>query len=201
MESMTLDSILVKNVLLKKGENYVLVKVAREITSQASGGGFSFSFVAQLNPWGFAMRILPEGQASTVSGIVTDETGTLLANTNVHLGKNGDVVIETQTSSQGNYKFVLYPTAGIYDLAAEIGTLGVWKLGIKVNKGQNYNFDLISTLAFFSAEANATGGLDNLHGWPSASLINEAHSHGTDVVLCVTLFSNSSTLFVCVTYP
>ena len=57
---------------------------------------------------------------------------------------------------------------------------------------QNYNFDLISTLAFFSAEANATGELDNLHGWPSASLINEAHSHGTDVVLCVTLFSNSS---------
>ena len=57
---------------------------------------------------------------------------------------------------------------------------------------QNYNFDLISTLAFFSAEANATGGLDNLHEWPSTGLINEAHAHGTNVVLCVTLFSNSN---------
>jgi len=55
----------------------------------------------------------------------------------------------------------------------------------------NYNFDLISTLAYFSAEATATGELENLHGWPVSSLINEAHAHGTAVVLCVTLFSNS----------
>ena len=55
----------------------------------------------------------------------------------------------------------------------------------------NYNFDLISTLAYFSAEATATGELENLHGWPVTSLINEAHAHGTEVVLCVTLFSNS----------
>ena len=55
----------------------------------------------------------------------------------------------------------------------------------------NYNFDLISTLAYFSAEATATGELENLHGWPVTSLINEAHAHGTAVVLCVTLFSNS----------
>ena len=40
----------------------------------------------------------------------------------------------------------------------------------------NYNFDLISTLAYFSAEVTATGGLSNLHGWPVASLINEAHA-------------------------
>ena len=55
----------------------------------------------------------------------------------------------------------------------------------------NYNFDLISTLAYFSAEVTATGGLSNLHGWPVASLINEAHAHGTKVVLCATLFSSS----------
>ena len=55
----------------------------------------------------------------------------------------------------------------------------------------NYNFDLISTLAYFSAEATGTGDLENLHGWPVTSLINEAHDHGTEVVLCVTLFSNS----------
>ena len=56
---------------------------------------------------------------------------------------------------------------------------------------QNYNFDLISTLAYFSAEVNPNGTLDDLHGWPVASLINEAHAHGTNVVLCATLFSNS----------
>jgi spore germination protein YaaH len=56
---------------------------------------------------------------------------------------------------------------------------------------QNYNFDLISTLAYFSAEANTNGSLGNLHGWPITGLINEAHDHGTNVVLCVTLFSSS----------
>ena len=55
----------------------------------------------------------------------------------------------------------------------------------------NYNFDIISTLAYFSAEATATGELVDLHGWPVNSLINEAHVHGVEVVLCVTLFSNS----------
>ena len=55
----------------------------------------------------------------------------------------------------------------------------------------NYNFDLISTLAYFSAEATETGNLENLHGWPVASLINEAHSHGVKVVLCATLFNSN----------
>ena len=55
----------------------------------------------------------------------------------------------------------------------------------------NYNFDLITTLAFFSAEVNANGSLGDIHGWPITDLINEAHAHGTDVVLCATLFSSS----------
>jgi len=53
----------------------------------------------------------------------------------------------------------------------------------------NYNFNLISTLAYFSAEITPTGGIEDLHGWPVTSLINEAHSHGTKVVLCATLFN------------
>jgi spore germination protein YaaH len=55
----------------------------------------------------------------------------------------------------------------------------------------SYNFSLISTLAYFSAEVTSTGGLSDLHGWPVASLINEAHEHGTKVVLCATLFNSS----------
>ena len=54
---------------------------------------------------------------------------------------------------------------------------------------ENYDFDLISTLAYFSAEINPDGTLSDIHGWPVASLINEAHAHGTDVVLCATLFN------------
>ena len=56
---------------------------------------------------------------------------------------------------------------------------------------QNYNYNLISTIAYFSAEATPTGGLSNLHGWPVTGLINTAHTNGVDVVLCVTLFNNS----------
>jgi len=55
---------------------------------------------------------------------------------------------------------------------------------------QNYNYNLISTISYFSAEATATGGLSDLHGWPVVGLINLAHSYGVDVVLCVTLFNN-----------
>jgi spore germination protein YaaH len=53
----------------------------------------------------------------------------------------------------------------------------------------NYNFDLLSTIAYFSAEANSVGELTNLHGWPATDLINKAHSNGVEVVLAVTLFN------------
>ena len=55
---------------------------------------------------------------------------------------------------------------------------------------QNYNYNLISTISYFSVEATATGDLSDLHGWPVVGLINLAHSYGVDVVLCVTLFNN-----------
>ena len=55
---------------------------------------------------------------------------------------------------------------------------------------QNYNYNLISTIAYFSAEATAQGNLSNLHGWPVTGLINLAHTNGVNVVLCVTLFDN-----------
>ncbi len=56
---------------------------------------------------------------------------------------------------------------------------------------QNYNYNLLTTIAYFSAEATATGGLSNLHGWPVSGLINMAHSNGVDVVLVVTLFNST----------
>ena len=58
-------------------------------------------------------------------------------------------------------------------------------------KWQYYNYDLLSTIAYFSAEANERGDLIDLHGWPATDLINKAHEHGVEVVLTVTLFSKT----------
>ena len=54
-------------------------------------------------------------------------------------------------------------------------------------KWQNYNFEYLSTIAYFSAEANENGELIDLHGWPATDLINKAHDNGVEVVLTVTL--------------
>ena len=58
-------------------------------------------------------------------------------------------------------------------------------------KWQSYNYDLLTTIAYFSAETNSTGDLTNLHGWPATDLINKAHMNGVEVVLTVTLFDRS----------
>ena len=58
-------------------------------------------------------------------------------------------------------------------------------------KWQNYNFEYLSTIAYFSAEANENGELIDLHGWPATDLINKAHDNGVEVVLTVTLFSKN----------
>ncbi|MBC8346435.1 MAG: T9SS type A sorting domain-containing protein [Candidatus Marinimicrobia bacterium] len=58
-------------------------------------------------------------------------------------------------------------------------------------KWQNYKFDLLSTIAYFSAEANGSGELTDLHGWPATDLINKAHENGVEVVLTVTIFNKT----------
>ena len=58
-------------------------------------------------------------------------------------------------------------------------------------KWQNYNFELLSTIAYFSAESDENGELIDLHGWPATDLINKAHDNGVEVVLTVTLFSKT----------
>ena len=54
---------------------------------------------------------------------------------------------------------------------------------------QNYNYNLLSTIAYFGVAVNGNGQITDYHGWPVTSLINEAHSHGVEVVLAVILFS------------
>jgi spore germination protein YaaH len=56
----------------------------------------------------------------------------------------------------------------------------------------NLQWDLLTILAYFSADATSAGSLSNLHGWPSSAPIAEAHAHGVKVVLTVTLFGSDS---------
>ncbi len=64
------------------------------------------------------------------------------------------------------------------------------------------DYNLVTTIAYFSGEVQSDGSISTTHGWPrypgdpSASayvvnMINMAHSHGVRVVLCLTNFSGS----------
>ena len=60
----------------------------------------------------------------------------------------------------------------------------------------NYDWDLLSDLSFFSYEVDpATGNANSTHGWATAPVIDIAKSNGVRVNLCVTLFSGHSTFF------
>ena len=56
----------------------------------------------------------------------------------------------------------------------------------------DYDYSLLSTIAYFGAEANSTGDIDNWHSWPPNNLISTAHSAGVEVVLTVTLFNSNA---------
>ncbi|PLW92494.1 MAG: hypothetical protein C0592_10600 [Marinilabiliales bacterium] len=56
---------------------------------------------------------------------------------------------------------------------------------------QNYQWNLLSDLCYFSYEFNAsTGNPTNTHSWFTAPVIDTALAHGTKVHLCVTMFSS-----------
>ncbi len=58
----------------------------------------------------------------------------------------------------------------------------------------NYDFSVLSTIAFFSYEVNpATGGYTSLHGWDTTPLIAWGHSNGVKVVLTATCFGGTGT--------
>ena len=60
--------------------------------------------------------------------------------------------------------------------------------------GTTLHWDQLTQLAWFSAELNAKGNITNVHGWGGATakkIIAEAHSHGVQVALTITLFSKS----------
>jgi spore germination protein YaaH len=71
------------------------------------------------------------------------------------------------------------------------------------SRWQQVDWQLISTVAYFSGEINADGSVGNVHGWPRyagdpsasadvISIINAAHGSGVKVVLCFTNFTAKS---------
>ena len=150
MQSMAFDSDLLRDVNLKSGDNYVLVKVARrasefsleDIEFNLGGRVSEITVQSKSTPWGFALRVLPHRQATTVSGKITGSDGTVLSKAKVHLNQDSKAQIETTTDYDGKYEFILFPGDGIYDLSATRGNLGTWKTGIKVNKGNSYKINL-----------------------------------------------------------
>lgn len=56
----------------------------------------------------------------------------------------------------------------------------------------NYQWNLLSDLCYFSYEFNAsTGNPTNTHSWFTTAVIDTAQAHGTKVHLCVTMFSST----------
>ncbi|MBW6490035.1 MAG: T9SS type A sorting domain-containing protein [Lentimicrobium sp.] len=61
---------------------------------------------------------------------------------------------------------------------------------------QNYRWDLLSDLSYFSYEVNPeTGEAITIHDWANAAVLDTAISRGVKVHLCVTLFSGHATFF------
>ncbi|MFZ5518005.1 MAG: glycosyl hydrolase family 18 protein [Candidatus Zhuqueibacterota bacterium] len=56
----------------------------------------------------------------------------------------------------------------------------------------NYNYSVLSTIAYFGVDVSATGYIDDYHSWPVTGLINLAHSHGVKVVLVAINFDSGS---------
>lgn len=65
------------------------------------------------------------------------------------------------------------------------------------NAYQNYQWDLLSHMSFFSYEVNASDGQPiSTHGWSTSAAVDSALASGnTKVTLCVTLFSGHATFF------
>ncbi len=56
----------------------------------------------------------------------------------------------------------------------------------------NYNYSLLSTIAYFGVEVNSQGNIIDYHSWPVTGLINRAHSYGVKVVLVAINFDTGS---------
>jgi len=55
---------------------------------------------------------------------------------------------------------------------------------------QYMRWDLLTTCAFFSLDADGDGDFTNLHGWPATGIVDMAHANGVRVVVTVVCFNS-----------
>ncbi len=55
-----------------------------------------------------------------------------------------------------------------------------------------YNYNLLSTIAYFGLDVDSYGDIEDHHSWPFTSLINIAHRHGVKVVVVAINFDTNS---------
>jgi len=80
---------------------------------------------------------------TVLSGIIKNEAGQPIPNASVHLERDGEEIVKTQTGASGSYRItILHPERGIYDLSAISGELGVWRLGIRLSEGERRKLNL-----------------------------------------------------------
>ncbi|MEA3287102.1 MAG: glycosyl hydrolase family 18 protein [Candidatus Marinimicrobia bacterium] len=56
----------------------------------------------------------------------------------------------------------------------------------------NYEYNMLSHIAWFGLNMSSSGSITNSHGWPINGLVDLAHSHGVKVIVTVTQFDNSA---------
>ena len=56
----------------------------------------------------------------------------------------------------------------------------------------NYNYNLLSTIAYFGVDVDSYGNISDRNGWPLTGLINLAHGYGVKVVLVAINFNSNS---------
>ena len=56
----------------------------------------------------------------------------------------------------------------------------------------NYNYNLLSTIAYFGVDVDSYGNITDRNDWPLTGLINTAHSYGVKVVLVAINFNQNS---------
>ncbi len=106
---------------------------------------------------------------SVVSGEVTDEAGTRLADASIALAHDMRVVAATRTDGAGRYKIVFYPDLPVYDLTATWGDKAEWRQGLEVVPGQCHEMNLTPRTA-----VSLTGTVVAYDGSPHPAVVIQA---------------------------
>ena len=111
---------------LKKGINRCMVKIF-----QGLGG------------WSFSIRALPDSRGE-ITGQIFDDIGNPVPSAWVRIEQEGQLILQRQADTQGQYRLSVYPHSHSYDLAAWSGKTGDWLISktFQHRERKKYDFKL-----------------------------------------------------------